>query len=161
MLGESTNSDNKTADFLETQHFCLSDYYTCVTCDIVDGSCRLRPVWRYNKAIFRPADTFSTLRDVRQAWRAMYGLGIQPYLFRIPERFQKFRNQKYYLEIEFRKITNVFGLKVAGSSSQLQWGAVTRFSLYHKRKDSEPWQGYVDRLNQPRVRPHTHRLPKA
>uniref|UniRef100_A0A8W8IFG2 F5/8 type C domain-containing protein n=1 Tax=Magallana gigas TaxID=29159 RepID=A0A8W8IFG2_MAGGI len=117
----------------------------------VYGSCRLRPVWRYNKAIFRPADTFSTLRDVRQAWRAMYGLGIQPYLFRIPERFQKFRNQKYYLEIEFRKITNVFGLKVAGSSSQLQWGAVTRFSLYHKRKDSEPWQGYVDRLNQPRV----------
>lgn len=88
----------------------------------------------------------------------MYGLGIQPYLFRIPERFQKFRNQKYYLEIEFRKITNVFGLKMAGSSSQLQWGAVTRFSLYHKRKDSEPWQGYVDRLNQPRVRPHTHRL---
>ena len=120
--------------------------------DISDESCRLRPVWRYNKALFRPVDSFSDRSDSRQAWRAMYGLGIQPYRFQIPESYQKSRNQKYYLEIDFRRITSVFGLKVAGSSSQLQWGAVTRFSLFHKRKDSEPWQGYMDQLNQPRVR---------
>jgi hypothetical protein len=83
----------------------------------------------------------------------MYGLGIQPYRFRIPESSQNSRNQKYYLEINFPRITNVFGLKVAGSSSQLQWGAVTKFAFYHKRRDSNAWQSYVDRLNQPRVRP--------
>ncbi|XP_062573502.1 uncharacterized protein LOC134235381 [Saccostrea cucullata] len=114
-------------------------------------SCRLMPVWRYGSTNFQPDDTFSALADNRQAWRAMYGLGIQPYRFRIPERYQKSRNQKYYLEIDFKKITNVFGLKVAGSSSQAQWGIITRFSLYHKRKESDPWQGYVDHLNQHRV----------
>ncbi|XP_056022435.1 uncharacterized protein LOC125650786 [Ostrea edulis] len=117
----------------------------------VYGSCRSKPVWRYGNSVFRPDDAFSALDDSRQAWRAMYGLGIQPYRFRIPKSSQNSRNQKYYLEINFRKITNVFGLRVAGSSSQLQWGAVTKFSFYHKRRDSNPWQSYVDRLNQPRV----------
>ncbi|XP_061193996.1 uncharacterized protein LOC133202231 [Saccostrea echinata] len=114
-------------------------------------SCRLMPVWRYGSTNFRPDDSFSALADNRQAWRAMYGLGIQPYRFGIPERYQKSRNQKYYLEIDFKKITNIFGLKVAGSSSQMQWGIITRFSLYHRRKESDPWQGYVDHLNQHRV----------